>query len=328
MEKLKVLSLFSGIGAFEEALGNLGVQYELINYCEFDQIPAKAYSLIHNVPEDMNLGDITKVDETKLKNFNLMTYGFPCQDISALGDMKGLTDENGNLTRSGLFFEAMRIAKYKKPEFMLAENVRMLASKKFSKDLAAMLKLIDDIGYNSYWKVLNSKDYGIPHSRNRIYIVSIRKDIDDGTFEFPTPVPLTKKASDYYDSFASEDHYLRESDMQYLSEFRLKKKYSSLNSDVIVCQTTKQGNLANPQNFIKDKIGYRIMTSRELLALQGFKKEYADKLLANGITKEKIGKLSGNSITVKVLEYIFKNLLKSNYMNTIDLDTTYSASNE
>ncbi|WP_299831720.1 DNA (cytosine-5-)-methyltransferase [uncultured Metabacillus sp.] len=312
-EQLKVLSLFSGIGAFEEALNKLNINYNLNNYCEFEPTASKAYSIIHNVSEDLNLGDITKVDETKLENFDLMTYGFPCQDISALGDMKGFTDEKGNLTRSGLFFEAMRIAKYKKPKYMVAENVRMLASKKFKNDLSAMLKLLDDIGYNSYWKVLNSKDYGIPHSRNRIYIISIRKDIDDGQFEFPAPIELTKKASDYYDSFASEDHYLRESDMKYLSEFRLKKKYSSLNSDVIVCQTTKQGNLANPQNFVKDEKGYRVMTSRELLSLQGFKKSYADKLLQNGITKEQIGKLSGNSITVDVLEHIFKNLLHTNY---------------
>ncbi|MFS0657482.1 DNA (cytosine-5-)-methyltransferase [Niallia alba] len=309
MNNLKVLSLFSGIGAFEEALKNLKVEHRLTNYCEFNDIAAKAYSIIHNISEEMNLGDITTVDETKLEDFDLMTYGFPCQDISALGEMKGFVDEEGQLTRSGLFFEAMRIAKYKKPKYMIAENVRMLASKKFKNDLEAMLKLIDEMGYNSYWKVLNSKDYGIPHSRNRIYIVSIRKDIDDGTFEFPKPIKLTKTAHEYYDTFATDDHYLRESDMKYLAEFRLKKKYSSLNADVIICQTTKQGNLANPQNFVKDNKGYRVMTSRELLSLQGFKKEHADKLLKNGITKEQIGKLSGNSITVDVLEGIFKELL-------------------
>ncbi|TCI99957.1 DNA cytosine methyltransferase, partial [Cytobacillus praedii] len=95
MNKLKVLSLFSGIGAFEEALKKLNIHNELVNYCEFDPIAAKAYSLIHNVPEEMNLGDITQVDETVLNDFDLMTYGFPCQDISALGDMKGLTDDEG-----------------------------------------------------------------------------------------------------------------------------------------------------------------------------------------------------------------------------------------
>ena len=81
---IKYLSLFSGIGAFEKALDNIGVKYELVNYCEVDKYASKAYSLIHNVPESMNLGDITKVDETKLPTeIDLMTYGFPCQDISS-----------------------------------------------------------------------------------------------------------------------------------------------------------------------------------------------------------------------------------------------------
>ena len=130
MKKLRLLSLFSGIGAFEEALKNIGIDYELINYCEFQKFISKAYSLIHSVDENLNLGDISKVDETKLKDFDLMTYGFPCQDISALGTQQGLFDEDGNLTRSGLFFEAMRIANFKKPKYMIAENVKALTSKK------------------------------------------------------------------------------------------------------------------------------------------------------------------------------------------------------
>lgn len=97
-EKLRVLSLFSGVGAFEEALNNINVDFNLINYCEFQDYIAKSYSLIHKVDETNNLGDITKVDETKLNDFDLMTYGFPCQDISALGDQKGLFDEEGYRT--------------------------------------------------------------------------------------------------------------------------------------------------------------------------------------------------------------------------------------
>jgi DNA (cytosine-5)-methyltransferase 1 len=311
LNKLKVLELFSGIGAFTEALKNQKINYDIVNYCEFDDIPARAYSIMHNEPLEKNLGDITTVDETQLQDFDLMTYGFPCQDISALGDQKGFFDEKGRLTRSGLFFEAIRIAKYKKPKYMIAENVKALVSKPMKENFDAMVSLLDKIGYNSYIKVLNSKDFGVPHSRNRVFIVSIRKDVDDGSFEFPTPIQLIKVASDFYEKgVVSDEYYLRESDMKYLSEFRLKKKYSSLNADVIVCQTTKQGNLANPQNFIKDEKGYRVMTPGELLSLQGFKREYGKLLLENGFTKEQIGKLSGNSITVSVLEGIFRNLIK------------------
>ena len=195
---------------------------------------------------------------------------------------------------------------------MIAENVKALATKTFRNDLNNMIKLLDNIGYNTYWKVLNSKDYGIPQSRNRIYIVSIRKDIDKGNFEFPNPIQLIHKAKDFYEKdTVSDEYYLRESDKKYLSDFRLKKKYSSLNADVIICQTTKQGNLANPQNFIRDDKGYRVMTPNELLSLQGFKSDYGNLLLDNGFTKEQIGKMSGNSVTVNVLEEIFKKLVKS-----------------
>lgn len=309
MKKIKLLSLFSGIGAFEEALKNIGIDYELINYCEFQSFIAKAYSLIHNVDENLNLGDITKVDETTLKDFDLMTYGFPCQDISALGTQKGFFDEDGKLTRSGLFFEAMRIAKYKKPKYMIAENVKALVSKKMKSNFDEMLKLLNDIGYNSYYKVLNSKDYGIPQSRSRVFIISIRKDIDDGNFNFPDKQELKIKASDLYDDCDIDDEfYLQEKHYKYFNEFRLNKKYSSVNSDVLVCMRTKEGQKSNSHNFVKDNKGYRILTNRELFAFQGFKKEYGDLLKNNGFTTLQIGYMCGNSITVTLLESIFKAL--------------------
>ena len=92
---------------------------------------------------------------------------------------------------------------------------------------------------------------------------------------------------------------------------RLKKKYSSLNSDVIVYMTTKQGQKSNPQNFIHDEKGYRILTEREMFALQGFKKESATKLVNNGITTSQVGYMCGNTISVCVIEHIFKNLIEA-----------------
>ena len=107
---IKLLSLFSGIGAFEKALTNLGVQYEVVNYCEIDKYASKSYSAIHGVPESKNLWDITKVDAFNLpKDIDLLTYGFPCQDISLAGKQKGMFNEDGTLTRSGLFFKALDI---------------------------------------------------------------------------------------------------------------------------------------------------------------------------------------------------------------------------
>jgi DNA (cytosine-5)-methyltransferase 1 len=164
---INYLSLFSGIGAFEKALQNIDVVYNLVNYCEIDKYASKSYSLIHGVPESLNLGDITKIDESKLEHVDLITYGFPCQDISLAGKQRGLFDENGNKTRSGLFFDALRIIEATKPKVAIAENVKNLTSKKFTQQFKIVLDSLSAAGYNNYWKVLNSKDFGIPQNRER-----------------------------------------------------------------------------------------------------------------------------------------------------------------
>lgn len=205
--QLRLLSLFSGIGAFEKALGD---KVELVNYCEIDKYAAKAYSLIHNVPEDLNLKDVTKVDTSKLHNIDMVTYAFPCQDISRAGKCQGFVDSNGNRTRSGLFFEALRIIKDTQPKYAIAENVKNLVSKKFRTEFETVISELDKAGYVSYYDVLNAKDYGIPQNRERVFIVSIRKDIDNGTFEFPESIPLDKRLKDVLETEVDERFYLKD----------------------------------------------------------------------------------------------------------------------
>lgn len=205
---IRVLSLFSGIGAFEKALDRLGVEYDLVNYCEIDRYASKAYSLIHGVPENLNLGDITKVDADSLpKDIDLITYGFPCQDISSAGLKRGFEYE-GETTRSGLFFDALRIIEAVKPRYAIAENVKNLTSKKFKTQFQTVLSSLENVGYNNYWKVLNAKDYGIPQNRERVFVVSIRKDIDKEGFAFPQSVPLRLKLKNMLEEKVDEKYYL------------------------------------------------------------------------------------------------------------------------
>lgn len=206
---MRYISLFSGIGAFEKALDRLNINCELVGYSEIDKSASKSYSAIHKVPESKNLGDITKINEKELpKDIDLITYGFPCQDISNSGKMKGLFDENGNQTRSGLFFDAMRIIEETKPRIAIAENVKNLTSKKFAEEFRIVLEFLNEAGYNNYWKVLNAKDFGIPQNRERVFIVSIRKDIDTKRFDFPAPVPLKKCLKDLLDDGVDESFYI------------------------------------------------------------------------------------------------------------------------
>ena len=207
---LKLLSLFSGIGAFEKALDKLGVEYELVNYCEFDKYASKSYAAIHGVDESLNLGDITKVNEKELpKDIDLITYGFPCQDISLAGKQKGLFNDDGTQTRSGLFFEALRIIEETQPKVAIAENVKNLVGKKFKPQFEIVLDSLDKAGYNNYWQVLNAKDYGIPQNRERVFIVSIRKDIDNGCFKFPQGFELKLRLKDMLDDEVDEKYYLK-----------------------------------------------------------------------------------------------------------------------
>ena len=211
MNKFKIISLFSGIGAFEKALDRLNVDYEVVNYCEVDKYAAKAYSLIHNVPESKNLGDISKVDFDSLpKDIDLVTYGFPCQDISSAGLQKGFFDSEGNLTRSGLFFEALKVIKSTNTKFAIAENVKALTSKTFEKEFETVLSSLDALGYNNYYKVLNAKDYGIPQNRERVFIISIRKDIDNGRFTFPKKLSLPNRLRDILDESTPESYYVED----------------------------------------------------------------------------------------------------------------------
>lgn len=218
---MKVLSLFSGIGAFEKAFDYLNIPYELVAYCEIDKYASKSYSAIHNVPETMNLGDITKVDEKALpKDIDLVTYGFPCQDISLAGKQKGLFNEDGSKTRSGLFFDALRIIEETQPKVAIAENVKNLVGKKFKEQFRIVLDSLEQAGYNNKWCVLNAKDFGIPQNRERVFIVSIRKDIDNGLFQFPKGFPLELRLKDLLEDEVDEKFYIDDTKVTGLMNFK------------------------------------------------------------------------------------------------------------
>lgn len=265
---IKYLSLFSGIGAFEKAMQNLGIPYDLIGYCEIDKYASKSYSAIHGVPESMNFGDITKIDETKLPtDIDFISYGFPCQDISIAGHMKGFEDADGSKTRSGLFFDALRIIEATKPKFAIAENVKNLVSGRFKKEMQIVLDSLEDAGYNNYYKVLDSVNYGMPQHRERVFIVSIRKDIDHGLFEFPQEVELPKHMIDYLEpeDEVADKYYLSEAMYDYCmgvgqreSKFPRKERFLSNinrpNQDVANTISTHAG--SRPvDNFVKVRNG-------------------------------------------------------------------------
>lgn len=204
---MKVLSLFSGIGAFELALKRVGINAELVGFSEIDKYAVKSYCAVHGVDESLNLGDVSKIDLDKLKDLDidLITHGSPCQDFSIAGRLAG--GDKGSGTRSSLMWCTVDIVEAVRPKYVVWENVKNLLSAKNRHNFDGYLEIMDKLGYNSYYKVLNSKHYGIPQNRERVFTVSIRKDIDSG-YEFPEEIELTKKLKDVLEESVDEKYYL------------------------------------------------------------------------------------------------------------------------
>ena len=241
---LKLLSLFTGIGAFEKALERLNIDYELVGFSEIDKFAIKSYCAIHNVPENKNLGDITKINIDKIPDFDLLTWGFPCQDISIAGRMEGI--KKG--TRSGLYYEGYKILKAKRPGISIIENVKNLTSKRFKEQFETILKDIEELGYNNYWQVLNAKNYSVPQNRERIFIVSIRKDIDKNNFVFPSPVELKLKLKDLLEDTVDDKFYLTENGIGTLIKKNNKLLKDCQNPNISSCLIAGYHKMSGNQN--------------------------------------------------------------------------------
>ncbi|ASS60691.1 Modification methylase BanI [Bacillus velezensis] len=172
MNKLRVMSLFSGIGAFEAALRNIGVEYELVGFSEIDKYAIKSYCAIHNVDEQSNFGDVSKIDKKKLPEFDLLVGGSPCQSFSVAGYRKGFED-----TRGTLFFQYIDTLKEKQPRYFVFENVKGLINHDKGNTLNIMAESFSEVGYRIDLELLNSKFFNVPQNRERLYIIGVREDL-------------------------------------------------------------------------------------------------------------------------------------------------------
>jgi len=163
INKLKVFSLFTGIGGFELGLKNSNIDYELIGYSEIDPFAIKIFE--RHFPGIKNYGAATKIRGNEVQDFDLLCAGFPCQAFSSAGQKGGFAD-----TRGTLFFDIARILSYKQPPYLVLENVKGLLSHERGETFDRILNILSDLGYQTEFRVLNSKDFGVPQHRERVYI--------------------------------------------------------------------------------------------------------------------------------------------------------------
>lgn len=205
LKDMTFIDLFAGLGGFRLALESYGASCVYSN--EWDKAVQEVYANnFGDVPE----GDITKVDEFTIPNHDILCAGFPCQAFSISGKQRGFEDSRGTL-----FFDVARIVKCKKPKIVFMENVKNFASHDNGNTLQVVENTMRELGYDFYYDVLNSVDFGVPQKRERVYMVCFRRDLNIDKFDFPKPFPLDRHIEDFLLDDESEvaDLYVDRSDI-------------------------------------------------------------------------------------------------------------------
>ena len=334
------------------ALRNLGIKYEVLGISEIDKFAVKSYEAIHG--KTHNFGDIQKIKE--LPKCDLLTYSFPCTDLSIAGKQEGIKEG----TRSGLLLEVERLLLKARenntlPDFLLLENVKNLVGKNFKNDFERWLSFLNSLGYWSNWEVLNAKNFGIPQNRERVFVVS---SLDNIHYKFPAPQELKIRMKDLLEDEVPEKYYLSEKLIKNFTDKTDRNGYVRAdkfnpqiieNADVSFAIKTKEGSRVTDNYIVQKARGYnkggekgsvvptlttnswqennflsngdriRKLTPLECWRLMGFSDEDFYKAKNEGVSDSQLYKQAGNSIVVPVLEAIFRELFmkKHNKKKTI-----------
>ena len=332
--KYKSIDLFAGIGGIRLGFDNaFKKNIKTVFTCEWDVFAQKTYkSNFHDSGEIA--GDITAIDETKVPSFDICLAGFPCQAFSLAGQRKGFNDDFKGMSRGTLFFDVVRICTHHKPKVIFCENVKGLTIHDKGRTFEVIKGTLDELGYTVHSSILNSKDFGVPQNRERIYIVAFRNDIDSTGFLFPAPTDSTRRIKDIIEETpVSAKYYLSDVYMETLRKHRARheakgngfgyeiRSWDDVAGAIVCGGMGRERNLLidkrqtdlTPVTHIKGEInneGIRKMTPREWARLQGFPDDY--KLVLADVH---LYKQFGNSVTVPVIEAIAKQIKE-----VLDLD--------
>jgi len=268
---MKYFSLFSGIGGFEKGMGDKG---ECVGFSEIDKYATQIYKKHFNHKE---YGDVSKINWNKVEDFDLLVGGFPCQAFSIAGKREGFDD-----TRGTLFFEIARAAQKKQPRLLLLENVKGLLSHDKGKTFGTILKMLDGIGYDLQWQVLNSKNFGVPQNRERVFIIGhLRGTSRPEVFPIGEGNRTTKLANAEISNSSNREFGFKE---------------------VSPCMATRD--YKDPKIIKAVDSQIRRLTPTECERLQSFPDGWTE-----GISDTQRYKCLGNAVTVNVIEAIMEKLL-------------------
>lgn len=293
---IKVFEGFSGYGGASFGLRKAGIDFEVIGYSEIDKGAIKCYELNH--PNIKNYGDISKINPNDLPYFDLFTGGFPCQDVSLAGK------RDLSKGRTNLYLEILRIVSVKKPKFLLLENVKGLESMEINgrKLNHIIINDLNKLGYGVCYRLLNSKDYGIPQNRERVWFVCKLGNWNFNEFHFPEKEELKIGWRHFEDNSIN---FIKVKKTP--SRDIMKKKCRNITKEkVIGTISNKQDRFPN-SGIIDYEDYYRFLTPIECFRLMGF---FKDEINLDGLSLAQKYKLAGNGWDINLVSKIFKKLKK------------------
>lgn len=311
MDKVKVGSLFSGIGGIDLGFEQAGFEIAWAN--DLDAAACKTYR--NNFPNTILIeGDVRNIDPHTLSDIDVLIAGFPCQPFSVMGYRRGFNDPRGNL-----FFEIVRFIDIKQPKVVFLENVQNLMEHDNGKTFLVIYNTLAQFGYSVKYKVINATDVNIPQNRSRIFIVAFRDIEDCDKFSFSQYAPLEATIDDIIDrSIKHDDIYYYGSDSRYFKALNAKIVdntgiYRIDDSGIAtrkwdICPTLKanMGTYHDRVPIIRDDFGIRKLTPMECLAFQGYPKDYSFK----GVSLENAYKQCGNTVCVPIIKSIAAKLFE------------------
>jgi DNA (cytosine-5)-methyltransferase 1 len=311
IKKLRVFEAFAGYGGASFGLKNAKINHEVIGYSEFDKYASEIFELNH--PNIKAFGDITLIDANEIPDFDLFTGGFPCQPFSSAGLGMGELDIRGTV-----FYDIIRICEIKRPEHILLENVKGLTTRRHAETFQKIISELRRIGYCVFWKVLNTKDYGIPQNRERLWIYCKFGDLEKDFDIDPGKIELNKRFADFLDEKPDQSLFLNESQVDRLIELH-KVDFNvteSLCLDIYNKKIRKDGTCITitephhnslrvvhpPQN---GKYVVRKLSVNEHFRLMGFKE---GEMNFGNFSYQQLCKRAGNGWDVNIVSRIMKNI--------------------
>lgn len=298
-KSLKFIDLFCGLGGFRIAIGNLRQNSECVFSCDFDADSQKSYEANFG---EKPFGDITKIPETEIPEHDVLFAGFPCQAFSICGDQKGFEDMRGTL-----FFDIARILKAKQPKAFVLENVKQLVSHNQGKTLERILETLENLGYQTHYKILNALDFGLPQKRERVFIVGFRQP---KYFIWNLQKSPMKPLREILETEIEEKYFASEK----IRQNRLKSVENKIiKDDLTIWHENKGGNISPlpyscalrsgaSYNYLLVN-GERRLTEREMLRLQGFPEDY--KIV---VGYQAMRKLAGNTVAIPCVEAVLQSV--------------------